>query len=1167
VHQTTWVKNTMNVYLRRLLCGGCLVFVSIFGWHIDASAQSPAAAPQRRIVEALRNDQLATLRGNIHPAARAAANDRGALPATQPITRMHVLLQRSAEQEAALQTLMAQQLDPKSPNYHAWLTPQQFGEQFGPADSDIQAVKDWLSSQGFADIKVNNGKTLIEFRGTAGQVQSAFHTEVHRLSVRGEEHFANMEEPKIPQALAPVVSGVIGLHNFHPQPLLRRLGKFQRNARTGEITPLFTFTDVNGTFYGVGPADFATIYNVPSTLNAANPATTYDGTGVNIAIVGKSNVNLQDIRDYRSLFGLPAKDPQVILNGPDPGLVSGDEGESDLDLELSGAVAPDANILFVTTQDGQTDGVFGVDASAEYVVDNNIAAILSESYGSCEPGLGTAGNQFYASLWQQAAAQGISVVVSTGDNGSAGCDDQNSVTSASHGIAVSGIASTPYNVAMGGSDFNQAGQQSTYWNSSSSGATQISAKGYIPEMPWNDSCAASGLSGCGSVTSTSATLTVAAGGGGPSSVYTKPAFQSGVTGVPGDGFRDLPDVSLFSSDGGAVDNSGKTTVKSFYIVCQSDQDISGDTGCNLTTFSTASPFHDFQAVGGTSAAAPTFAGIMALINQKTGQRQGNPNVELYALARGEAFATCDSGQGTSGSSANTTCVFNDITPNTAKNGNTPNLNNSVPCATNSTNCINKSGGKFGVLGSTGSPYCPASTSCPDFPTGLGYDLATGLGSPNVANLIRAWTTPGATGNATTVTLGPSTITGTAASISTALTGKVSGSSGTPTGQVIFENTATGNPVGSTTLSGGNYSLSAAMLPEGTYTLKAHYTGDSTFAPADSSATTAVSLTPQASKVLVSFVNSSGALATGSQSVSYGSDYILRVDVTNNSGTACQTLNSNGTGTVNFVCPTGSVALLDGGQPLKNFPQAQNNNATNVARLNNRGFAEDQSIQLNPGSHSITSTYTADVSSAFTSSANSNTLSITIAQATTRTGLTPSVTSVVSGGSVTLTAKVTSSSNSEQGPTGTVQFANGSASLGAAATCTPTAADNSATPPVGAFCTAQLTTTLSALPPGFLTEPGPRNTPFVIITSIASLLALLSFLLAAWMASRRRQYAYAGVVCFLVFAMIGAMALAGCGGGSSSSGGGGGGSARIINATYSGDSNYAGSSGSATVTVH
>src|SRR5215472_7332696 len=200
----------MNVYLRRLLCGGCLLFVSTFGWQIGASAQSPAAAPQRRIVEALRNDQLATLRGNIHPAARAAANDRGALPATQPITRMHVLLQRSAEQEAALQTLMAQQLDPKSPHYHAWLTPQQFGEQFGPADSDIQAVKDWLSSQGFADIKVNNGKTLIEFRGTAGQVQSAFHTEVHRLSVHGEERFANMEEPKIPQALAPVVSGVIG---------------------------------------------------------------------------------------------------------------------------------------------------------------------------------------------------------------------------------------------------------------------------------------------------------------------------------------------------------------------------------------------------------------------------------------------------------------------------------------------------------------------------------------------------------------------------------------------------------------------------------------------------------------------------------------------------------------------------------------------------------------------------------------------------------------------------------------------------------------------------------------------------------------------------------------------------------------------------------------------
>jgi subtilase family serine protease len=246
----------------------------------------------------------------------------------------------------------------------------------------------------------------------------------------------------------------------------------------------------------------------------------------------------------------PRITPTVILNGPDPGLVSGDEGESDLDVEWAGAIAPNASIKFVTTQSTSTDGVSGVDASAAYIVDNNVAAILSESYGACESGLGTAGNQFYQLLWQQAAAQGITVVVSAGDNGSAGCDDPNTVTSIpadgkSH-LAVSGIASTPFNVAMGGTDFNQANQQTTYWNSTNS-TGEVSAKGYIPEMVWNDSCASSGLTGCNAVAGSSASLNIVAGSGGLSAVYSKPPWQSNaITGIPSDGKRDLPDVSLFS---------------------------------------------------------------------------------------------------------------------------------------------------------------------------------------------------------------------------------------------------------------------------------------------------------------------------------------------------------------------------------------------------------------------------------------------------------------------------------------------------------------------------------------------------------------------------------------------------------------------------------------------
>src|SRR5579859_6973018 len=379
----------MNFFGRNRSYAGILALAGVSLW-VSAAAAEQTPGPQARVVTAVRNDQLQTLRGNVHPMARPA-NDRGALPYQRPVTKMRILLQRSAAQEAALQQLMAQQLDPKSPKYHAWLSSQEFGQQFGPVDSDIQAVKDWLSSQGFTDLKVNNGKTLIEFNGTAGAIRNAFHTEMHWLSVRGEEHFANMQEPQIPAALGPVVAGVVGLHNFHPKPLLRRLGKFQRDRSTGQITPLFTYNDVNGTFYGVGPQDFATIYNVPNGLTAAAPATKYDGTGQSIAIVGQSNVNVTDIQAYRTIFLLP--NPQnfdathVILNGPDPGLVSGDEGESDLDIELAGAVAPNANIIFVTTQSTDTDGVSGVDGSAMYIVDNNLAPVMSESYGACESGL------------------------------------------------------------------------------------------------------------------------------------------------------------------------------------------------------------------------------------------------------------------------------------------------------------------------------------------------------------------------------------------------------------------------------------------------------------------------------------------------------------------------------------------------------------------------------------------------------------------------------------------------------------------------------------------------------------------------------------------------------------------------------------------------------------
>jgi hypothetical protein len=749
--------------------------------------------------------------------------------------------------------------------------------------------------------------------------------------------------------------------------------------------------------------------------------------------------------------------------------------------------------------------------------------------------LGTAGNQFYNSLWQQAAAQGITVVISAGDNGSAGCDGSNSA--ASGGIAVSGIASTPFNVAMGGTDFDDANKQTTFWNAANTSTTPpvlASAKGYIPETTWNDSCAATGITGCAGLSSTATSVNAVAGSGGPSSVYSgslKPSWQNGL----GDAARDIPDVSLFSSDG---------QNKSFYIVCESDQDITGDIGCNLTKFTSTSPFHDFQAVGGTSAATPTFAGIVALVNQRVATggnptpRQGNVNYVLYGLAK-TAANVCPS----STTSLPNVCVFNDITTGSV----------SVACVGGSPNCSNVStaANQFGALATTNGGATIA------FNSAVGYDLATGLGSLNVANLLTKWASPALTGTSTTL-LGPATST---IGASATFTGTVSKSGGTttPTGLVLLEDQSTGVTITSVPLpASGAFTITTTLLPAAatSYNLIAHYGGDGTFAASDSTALP-MNVPKQAPNVVVSWVGATRAITTAAQTVTYGSAYILRVDVTNSSGTPCENAT---TGVVSFVCPTGTVQLFQSaGTALNDFPNAQTPNATNVARLNDRGFAEDQLIQLNAGSYSITATYTADPNSSFNSSTSGNTLSVTITKATTTTAVTSSPASIASGASVTLTATISSGSNSSVGPSGTVQFMNGTTALGSAMTCASAGAVGTTT---GASCKATLTTALSQ----FIPVAKPRLRPNVPVLP----LGVLSTLMLVFLALQRRlsvgrRLGYAAAT-LLLFACLTA-GFAGCSGSKGGSISSGGTHTDSITAVYSGDANYSGStSAAATVTV-
>jgi subtilase family serine protease len=801
--------------------------------------------PAVRITHAVDNAVRVKLPGNTHPLARAEF-DQGEAPENLPLNRILLVLKRSDEQESALARLMEDQQNRKSPRYHQWLSPVEFGARFGPSDSDIATVTNWLQASGFQVAQVGKGRTVIEFSGTAGAVKKAFGTAIHKFVVRGEEHWANAGDPSIPAALAPVVAGVNSLHNFPKKSQSHFLGTYSElSKRMIAPKPEFTFgCGASSTCYGVTPYDFATIYDLLPLWNAATPI---NGTWQTIAIVGRTDINPADATTFWSLFNLtPQPTLTITHNGPAPG-VNGDEGESDLDTQWAGAAAPGATINFVTSESTETTD--GVDLSAIYVIDNNLAPVMSESYGLCEPALGNGGINFYGALWEQAAAQGITALVSAGDNGSAGCDDFNTAATAQNGLNVSGFASTPFNVAVGGTDFNQFRKQTTYWNASNNATTQESAKGYIPETTWNDSCTNGLLQFVGGTTSAEANcnntnfatfLDIIGGSGGQSAAWPKPPWQTGA-GVPNDNARDLPDVSLFAGNG---------LLNSFYVFCQQDQ-----IACGLGSV---------LAVGGTSVSSPAFAGIMALVNQKWGP-QGNANFVLYKLASQQPSA------------------FHDIPAGTT---------NSVPCTTGTANCTTStSGHAVGVLSG--------------YNTTTGYDQATGLGSVDAANLVNHWNSVTFTPSTTSLTLNG----GAAVNVThgAAVSVAVAVSPAAATGDVaLLVSPKPGSPaIDAFTLSSGAANGTTTLLPGGSYQVIAHYGGDTTFGGSYSAPSSTVTVGPETSSVFMPGFDV-GANASGpvySTSVAYGSPYVLRADVLNAAGASC-------TSAQGIACPTGNITLTD-----------------------------------------------------------------------------------------------------------------------------------------------------------------------------------------------------------------------------------------------------------------
>ena len=876
-----------------------------------ASAQQRYVRPL--VKEPVDDGRRVVLKGNVHPMARSQY-DAGAAPSSLPMERMLLVLKRGPEQQSALSKLLDDQQDKSSPDYHKWLTPEQFGQQFGPADSDIQAVISWLRSYGLQVPPVSKGRTMIEFSGTVAQVREALHTSIRKYVVKGEAHWANANDPEIPAALAPVVAGVHSLHNFYLKPLSVVSGERFTITRPAGLPPQL---NAQGGSHALVPGDYSTIYNIaPSYLAGV------DGTGTTIAVVGRSNFQVEDVIDFQQLFGNPYNPPQVILDGPDPGnLGGGEEVEAVLDATWSGAVARGAAVKFVLS--AGTDTTDGVVLSELYIIDNNVGDVMTQSFGGCEAAFTSTEAAGFAALAEEAAAQGITYVVASGDTGAAGCDNL-SETRAQGPVSVSLQASTPFTIAVGGTLFNENGQASTYWNSTNNPTTLASAKSYIPENVWNETCSTQ----CGS---NSAPL--AAGGGGASTFFSKPSWQAGVTGIPNDGHRDVPDVSLSAAGHDP------------YILC-----LEGS--CQ-----TGSAF----GISGTSASAPSFAGIMALVNQKTGSRQGQANYVLYRLAAAETLSQCNGSKTTALPAAS--CVFRDVTVGS----------NAVP-------------GEAGY-----------GTGTAKYQSTVGYDLATGLGSMNVANLLIFWNSVTFRPTTATLALTPANFThGTAANVNISV---VPGSgSGTPTGDVALMTDLSSSQQSEVfyTLAGGTASGTATGLPGGNYNIRAHYAGDATFAPSDSPAVPIYVLAEGSTTALKVFGFDTVDNLVPLVSQVYGAPAYLRADVSGQSG--------NGTA-------TGDVAFVENGVNVNGGFYPLNSEAT---------AATSQGLfTLAAGQHSIVANYGGD--SGFSPS-TSQAVNFTVTQAATNTSVVSSGNNIPPGGSVTLNATVNTNSGGN-GPTGTLSLLN------------------------------------------------------------------------------------------------------------------------------------------------
>jgi subtilase family serine protease len=693
------------------------------------------------------------LEGNTPPAALHAANDRGPVDDAMRLDHLLLVLKRSAEEEAALRRFIDALHDPGDPAYHHWLKPQEIGARFGIAAPDLAGLEQWLGQHGFTVNRVHANGLVIDFSGDAAAVRAAFHTEIHRLVLpNGAAHLGNMRDPEIPAALAPLVAGIASLHDFFPHARSFSLGPVSFDRKTDTWKPHFNIGYHGSALHLLGPYDFAVIYDLLPLWSAG-----YTGKGITIAAVEDSNLShIDDWLTFRKTFGLErfthGSFEQIYPGCAYPGQ-NGDETEAALDVEWASAAAPDAHVQLAACPNTATTA--GLDLAILGLIDAAPPDIITDSYGLCETVTGAAEIALENREAQLASAEGTTFFIAQGDTGADECAPAESTNYATLGINSGDNTASAYAVDVGGTDFMAQYNDdvfgiplSLYWSPKNDPVTKASARSYVPEIPWNDGCTSRlifsdpvfgafsepyGTGGfCNSIAGQNYPYAVA-GSGGPSTCFTgapsipgvvsgscrgnpKPSFQKDVPGVPQDGLRDQPDISLFAADG---------VWGSFYLECMSDV-AQGGAPCTLANDAFV------QGGGGTSFSAPAMAGIQALIDQKHG-RQGDANYVYYALARQQFnapdAAACHASK-SDGALPAKACVFHDVDRGDID----------IPCGRDADghfyDCFGAKGAD--VIGelSTSSEH-----NKPAYPATSGYDLATGLGSVDATNLFRAWPGP------------------------------------------------------------------------------------------------------------------------------------------------------------------------------------------------------------------------------------------------------------------------------------------------------------------------------------------------------------------------------------------------------------------------------------------